>query len=83
METGFINTYKSKNNEPHRLRLRLADKFNFEYSNKNIALVNLNIYYTWKNIKSIYKISKFKIFAPTRNDYFELPDGSYSLSDMQ
>ena len=44
---------------------------------KDIALSNLNIYYTWKNIKSSYNKNKFKISAPTWNDKFELPDGSY------
>ena len=42
-----------------------------------------SIYYTWKNIKSSYNNNKFKISAPTRNDKFELPDGSYSLSGIQ
>ena len=48
-----------------------------------IALSNLSIYYTWKNIKSSYNNNKFKISAPTWNDKFELPDGSYSVSDIQ
>ena len=52
-------------------------------NNKNIGLVNLSIYYTWKNIKSEYNINKFKICAPTWNDAFDLPDGSYSSSDIQ
>ena len=46
-------------------------------------LANLNIYYTWKNIKSTYKNIKFKISAPTWNDTFDLPDGSYSIADIQ
>ena len=50
---------------------------------KVIALSNLSIYYTWKNIKSSYNNNKFKISAPTWNDEFELPDGSYSVSDIQ
>ena len=48
-----------------------------------MALANLSIYYTWKNIKSEYKNNKFKISAPTWNDTFDLPDGSYSISDIQ
>ena len=47
-----------------------------------IALSNLSIYYTWKNIKSSYNDNKFKISALTQNDKFELPDGSYSVSDI-
>ena len=49
----------------------------------NMVLANLSIYYTWKNIKSEYKNNKFKISAPTWNDTFDLPDGSYSISDIQ
>ena len=48
-----------------------------------MALVNLSIYYTCKNTKSAYNNSKYKISAPTWNDEFDLPDGSYSVSDMQ
>ena len=46
-------------------------------------MVNLSIYYTWKNIKSAYSNNNFKISDPTWNDGFELPDGSYSFSDIQ
>ena len=48
-----------------------------------MALANLSIYYTWTNIKSEYNNNKFKIFAPTWNDEFDLPDRSYSVSDIQ
>ena len=51
--------------------------------NKNMALANLSICYTWKNIKSEYINNKFKISPPTWNDEFSLPDGSYSVSDIQ
>ena len=50
---------------------------------KNIGLVNLSIYYTWKNIKSAYNNNKFKISAPTWNDEYKLLDGSYSISHTQ
>ena len=50
---------------------------------KVIALSTLSIYYTWKNIESSCNNNKFKISAPTDNDRFELPDGSYSISDIQ
>ena len=46
-------------------------------------MVNLSIYYTWKNIKFVYNSNKSKISAPTWNDEFDLPDGSYSVSDIQ
>ena len=48
-----------------------------------MALANLSIYYTWKNIKSEYNNNKFKISAQSWNDAFDLPDGSYSIADIQ
>ena len=60
-----MNNENSKTNEPHKFRLSLWDKLNLKYPNKNIALGNLSIYYTWKNIKSAYNKNKFKISAPT------------------
>ena len=83
METIFMNTKNSKTSEPHRFKLDLTDKLNFTNPNKNMALVNLSSYYTWKNKKSEYKNNKFKISAPTWNDTFDLPDGSSSISDIQ
>ena len=83
METILMNTENSKTNEPHRFKLDLGDRFNLKNPKKNMALVNLSIYYTWKNIKSEYKNNKFKISAPTLNETFDLPDGSYSISDIQ
>ena len=65
MQTIFMNTENSKTNEPHKFRLTLADKLNFKSPNENIALRNLSIYYTWKNIKSAYNNNKFKISGPT------------------
>ena len=78
-----MNTENSKTNKSHRFRLSLVDKLNLKDPNKNMALANLSIYYTWKNIKSAYNNNKFKISAPTWNDEFDLPDGSYSLADIQ
>ena len=59
-----MNSENSKTSDPHRLLLNLLDKINLKRSDKYIVLSNLNIYYTWKNIKS-YKNNKFKISAPT------------------
>ena len=56
---------------------------NLKNPNKNIALANLSIYYTWRDIKSGYNNNKFKIHAPTWNDEFNLPNGSYSVSDIE
>ena len=78
-----MNPENSKTNEPHRFKLSLADKLNLKNPNKNIALGNLSIYQTWKNIKSTYNNNKFKISAPAWNDTFDFPDGSYSITDIQ
>ena len=83
METIFIITENSGTNEWHRFRLDLTDKLNLKNPKKNMALANLRIYYTWKNIKSEYNNNKFKISAPTWNDTFDLPDGSYSIANIQ
>ena len=83
METIFMNTENSKTNQPHIFKLDLTDKLNLKNPNKNIALANLSIYYTWKNIKSEYNNNKFKILAPTWNDTLDLPYGSYSIADIQ
>ena len=83
-ETIFINTKNSNTNETNKFIYQFTDKLNLKTpNNKNIGLVNLNIYYTWKNIKFAYNNNKFKISAPTWNDTFDLPDGSYSISDIQ
>ena len=73
----------SKTSKPHILILKLTDKLDLRIGKKVIALSNLSIYYTWKNIKSSYNSNKFKISAPTWNDEFELPDGLYPVSDIQ
>ena len=78
-----MNTENRKTNKPHTLRLTLADKRNIKDHNKNMALANLSIYCTWKNIKSAYNNNKFKISAPIWNDEFDLPHGSFSVSDIQ
>ena len=78
-----MNTLNSKTDESNRFMYQFTDKLNLKYPKKNMALANLSIYYTWKNIKSEYNNNKFKISAPTWNDKFDLPDGSYSVSDIQ
>ena len=79
-----MNTENNKTNEPHRFRLSLIHKlWHLKNDNKNMAFANLSIYYTWKNIKSAYKDSKFKVSAPTLIDEFDFPDGSYSIADIQ
>ena len=78
-----MNSENRKTFEPHVLILKLTDKVDLRRGEKIIVLSNLSIYYTQKNIKSSYNNNEFKISALTWNDKFELPDGSYSVSDIQ
>ena len=79
----FMNSRNSKTGEPHRFRLNLTDKLDLKDPKENMALANLSIYNTWKNIKSEYNNNKLKILAPIWNDTFDLPDGSYATADIQ
>ena len=83
METIFMNTENSKTNEPHKFVLNSSQRIDLRSSDKHVSLKNLPIYYTWKNIRKQYKNSKLKIITPTWNDEFELPGGSYCVSDIQ
>ena len=65
MDTIFMNSENRRTSEYHVLLLKLVDKFDLRRSQKCVALSNLSIYYTWRNIKSSYKNDKFKISAPT------------------
>ena len=51
MATIFRNTKTSKTNESHKFVLNLSQISDLRSSDKHIALQNLSIYYTWKNIK--------------------------------
>ena len=83
MDTIFMNSDNSKTSKPHVLILKLTNKLDLGIGEKIIALSNLSIYYTWRNIKCSCNNNKFKISAPTWNDKFDLPDGSFSVSDIQ
>ena len=83
MDAIFMNSENSRTSEYRVLVLKLADKLDPRRGQKSVALSNLSIYYTWKNIKSSHKNNKFKISAPTWSDEFELRDGSYSISGIQ
>ena len=82
METFFINSKNSKTSEPNIFKYNLIHKLDLRNPNKNMALAYLSIYYTWKNVKSTYN-NKFKISAPTWIETFDLPDGSYNISEIQ
>ena len=60
MDTIFMNSENNKRSDPHRLLLNLSDKINLKRNDKYVALSNLSIYHTWKNIKNSYKNNKFK-----------------------
>ena len=83
MNTIFINSENSKTSDLHRLLLNLTDKIDLRRKDKYIALSNLSIYHTLRNIKKSYENNTFKISARTQNEEFELPDGSYSVSNIQ
>ena len=78
-----MNSENSKTSKQHVLKLKLTSKLDLRIGEKVIALSNLSIYYTQKNIKSTYNKNKFKISASTWNEEFNLPGGSYSVSDIQ
>ena len=83
MDTVYMNSENSKTSEHNVLVLKLTDKLDLGGGQKTVALSNLSIYYTWKNVKSSYYNNKFKISAPTWGEEFKLPDGSYSIPDIQ
>ena len=83
METFFMNTKNSKTSESYKFKDDLIDKLDLRNPNKNMALANLSIHYTWKNVKATYNNNKFKISAPTRNERVDLPDELYNISEIQ
>ena len=83
METIFMNSENSKTCEPNKLLLNISDKINLKRSDKYVASPDLSICYKCKNIKKSYKNNKFKISALTWNEESALPDGSYSVPDIQ
>ena len=80
-----MNSENSKTNEPHKFVLNFLERLDFRSSNEYVALQNVSIYHTWKNITKQHKNKNInqKVIAPTSNDEFELPDGSCSVSDIQ
>ena len=75
-----MNSENSKTSKPHVLILKRTNKLDIRIGEKVIALSNLSIYYTWKNINLTINL---KYLHQTWNDKFELPDRSYSVSDIQ
>ena len=83
MDTIFMNSENRKTSKQNVLVLKLTDELDLRFGEKVIVLSNVSIYYTWKNIKTSCNNNEFKISAPTWNEEFKLPDGSYSVSDIQ
>ena len=82
MITIFMNVENGKTSKLHVLELKFTNKLNLRLHEKIITLSNRIFYYTYKNIKNSYNNNKFKISAPTWNNKVELPNGSYSVSDI-
>ena len=82
MEIFFMDTKNSKTTDSNRFRLYFTNKLDLR-GNKTVSLSYLSIYYTWKNIKEEYKNNKFKLSGPTWDETFDLPDGSYTIEDIQ
>ena len=78
-----MNSENSNRPKIHILILKLINKLDLRIRKTVIALSNLSTYYTWNSIKNWYSNNKSKISAPTWNDEFELPNGSYSISDIK
>ena len=78
-----MNTLNSKTNDSNKFMYLFTIKLNLKNLNNNMELAHLSIYYRWANIMPEYNNSKFKISAPIWNDGFNLPDGKYSVSDIQ
>ena len=83
MNVIFMNSVNSETSKSNVLALKLSNKLDLRIGEKVITLSNLSIYYSWRNIKSSCNNNKFKVSAPTWNDEFELPDGLYSVSNIQ
>ena len=80
-----MNTENSKTNEPHKFVLNLSQRLDLRTSDKHVAPKTFikSVYYTRKNIRKQYKNNKLKVIVLTWNDEFELPDGSYSVTNNQ
>ena len=79
MNTVLMDSKNNKTSNSHTLLLNLWGKIILERSDKYVVLSNIHIFYT----RNSYKNNEFKIPAPTWKEKFELPDGSYSISDIQ
>ena len=73
MNTIFMNSRNSKTSDHHRLLVNFTNKIIIKRKDKLYM----------EKYKMSYKNNKFKISAPICHEEFELPDRSYSQSDIQ
>ena len=83
MEAIFMNTEKSKTNEPHKFVLNFSQTLDLRSSDKSLLFKIYLFISRVKNIRKQYTNNKLKMIAPTWKDEYELPNGSYSVSDIQ
>ena len=81
MDTIFMNSENSRTSEYHVLVLKLTDKLDLRRGQKSVALSNLSIYYTWKNIKSSYNSNKFK-YLLQRGVNYQMDHIQYLISKI-
>ena len=78
-----MNTENNKTNEAHKFVLNFSQRLDLRSPNEHVAPQSWSVYYMWKNIRQQRRNNKLKLIAPTWNDEFGLPDGSYSMSDIE
>ena len=83
MKTIVMNMENSKTSAPHKFLINSSHILDLKSLNKLVAFQNLSLYYTWKNIRKQHKNDKLKIIAPAWNDEFELPDGFFSVPNIE
>ena len=82
MDTIFMTSKNSKTEDDHRFRLNLRNRINLKMPHRHIALSNLSIFYTLRNVTKKLNNGKFKITTPSWSEEFELPEGSYTVKDI-
>ena len=71
-----MNSENRKTSDIHRLRLSHMDRISLPSGESRVALLNLSIYYTWKNIKTTFENNQFRNLEIILNEKFELSVGS-------
>lgn len=83
MKTIFTDSENCKASDAHRLRLNLMDRTDWRKGDNHVVLLNLSNYYTLNKINKSYKNNKFEVSGKTWDEEFELPHGSYSMSNIE